>query len=394
MRKIKLPVLCVKQPIGDFFTASIAARDLVEISYSDVRRLAQDERDIERYLGIQRPLNKKRVKQIREYIHGDDASFPTAVIVAVDEECAEFEEGERNTGFLTLKEIGSEPGEEGSVPWGKIAKVIDGQHRIAGFLDESTLEFSYDRDFDINVSIFVGADISEQANVFATVNLAQTKVSTSLVYDLTELAKTRSPQKTCHNVAVTLDKERTSPLYKRIKRLGTATPGRTKEPLTQAAFVESLVKFISVNPARDRNDLLAGKRIPKATDAELRKCPFRNMFLDDREVDITEILYNYFEAVAKKWPVAWRDKDRVGNLLPRSNAFKAFMEYLREDLYPKVTDGQYGRIPTSEDFFVALSHIDATDNDFTKRNFAPGGGGQALFLKLLKGTVSVYDLLE
>lgn len=394
MRTIKLPVLCVKQPIGDFYTASMSARDLVDMSYSDVRRLVQDERDFERYLGIQRPLSKSRVKKIREYIHGDDASFPTAVIVAVEEKSAEFEAGDRNTGVLTLR--GHEfPGEaEDSVPWDRIAKVIDGQHRIAGFLDEKTLEYSFDREFDINVSIFVGADVSEQANIFATVNLAQTKVNTSLVYDLTELAKTRSPQKTCHNVAVTLDKEPSSPLYKRIKRLGTATPNRTKEPLTQAAFVESLLKFISPNPARDRNDLLSGKKIARANPAELEKFPFRNLFLDDREVDITEIVYNYFKAVERKWPTAWREKDRVGNLLPRSNAFKALMEYLRDDLYKKITNGNYGKIPSVEDFYAGLAHVDATDGDFTKRNFAPGGGGQALFLKMLKGDVSIFELLE
>ncbi|MFN9470232.1 DGQHR domain-containing protein [Acidovorax sp.] len=394
MRTIRLPVLSLKQPIGEFFSASISARDLVEISYSDVRRLADEERDFERYLGIQRPLTKKRVKEIREYIHSDDASFPTAVILAVEERCAEFEEGDRNTGFLTLR--GSELGDtdEESSPWGKSAKVIDGQHRIAGFLDESTKEYSFHREFDINVSIFVGADVSEQANIFATVNLAQTKVNTSLVYDLTELAKTRSPQKTCHNVAVALDKEKSSPLYRRIKRLGTATPGRTKEPLTQAAFVESLVKFISTNPSKDRNELLSGKKLSKAGATDLKKCPFRNLFIEEKEVDITEIIYNYFRAIERKWPTAWKDKDRVGNLLPRSNAFKALMEYLREDLYPQLAGGIYGRIPTSDEFFRALAHVDATDSDFTKRNFAPGGGGQAQFLKLLRGKISIYDLLE
>jgi hypothetical protein len=39
------------------------------------------------------------------------------------------------------------------------------------------------------------------------------------VYDLTELAKTRSPHKTCHDVAVVLDNESSSPFYQRIKRL-------------------------------------------------------------------------------------------------------------------------------------------------------------------------------
>lgn len=108
--------------------------------------------------------------------------------------------------------------------------------------------------------IFIGADVAEQANIFATVNLAQTKVNKSLVYDLTELAKTQSPHKSCHNVAVVIDREESSPLFRRIKRLGTATPGRKHEPLTQAAFVESLVKFISGDPTQDRMIYLMEER--------------------------------------------------------------------------------------------------------------------------------------
>lgn len=393
--KIRLPVLLVRQPIGDFFIASIRAQDLIDLSFSDVRRLVQDERDLERYLGIQRPLSNKRVKEIREYIEGDDATFPTAVILAVDEKCAEFEATGPNSGFLTLKEFEPELASDEAVPFDRIAKVIDGQHRIAAFMDDQKeWKFGYGKNFDINVSIFIGADVSEQANIFATVNLAQTKVSKNLVYDLTELAKTPSPHKTCHNVAVALDRQKLSPFYKRIKRLGTATPGRSKEPLTQASFVESLVKFISVNPGKDRNALLSGTKIERASIAELQKCPFRNLFLDGKEVDITEIVYNYFKAIEQKWPRSWGEPDRVGNLLPRSNAFKAFMIYLREDIYPALVQDDFGAIPTIEKFRASLSHIEATDIDFTKRNFAPGSGGQSTFLKMLRGQINLYDMLE
>lgn len=396
-KELKLTVLKVRQPIGEFYIASIKAQDLVDISFSDVRRLAEDQRDLEKYLGIQRPVSPKRIREIKEYIEGEDSTFPTAVILAVDEKCAEYGELQNGIGTLVLKEYRSDFSSEfDSIPYSRIAKVIDGQHRIAAFMDEgNNWSFDYDeRDFDINVAIFIGADVSEQANIFATVNLAQTKVNRSLVYDLTELAKTSSPHKTCHNVAVALDKELSSPFYRRIKRLGTATPGRRKEPLTQASFVESLVKFISPNPAKDRNDLLSGKKIKRAIGAELQKFPFRNLFLDGKEVDITEIIYNYFKAVENKWPVSWRETDRVGNLLPRSNAFKAFMIYLREDAYPALAQDNYGVIPSVNDFSKKLEHIQWKDEDFTTRDFAPGSGGQAAFLKMLRGEISLDDMLD
>jgi DGQHR domain-containing protein len=397
-KNLTLAALKVSQPIGEFFIASIDARDLVEISFSDVRRLVQDQRDLEKYLGIQRPVSPKRIKEIKQYIEADDATFPTSVILAVDESCAEYDEKGRGFGLLTLTPYAGDPdsGEE-AIPMTRIAKVIDGQHRIAAFMDENrgwTFDFP-DKVFEINVAIFIGADVAEQANIFATVNLAQTKVNRSLVYDLTELAQTRSPHKTCHNVAVALDREKSSPLYHRIKRLGTATPGRKKEPLTQASFVEALLPFISLNPVADRNLLLAGKKIKPASAMDLEKTPFRNLFLSGREVDITEILYNYFRAIQKRWPESWGAVDRVGNLLPRSNAFKAFMVYLREDVYPSIVSArEYGRVPTSAEFAKAFRHIELTDRDFTTKNFAPGSGGQSTFLKMLRGEISLEDMLE
>jgi DGQHR domain-containing protein len=394
---LKIPVLKVEQPIGTFFVAGIRARDLVEISYSDVRRLAEDQRDLEKYLGIQRPVSKRRINEIKKYIDGDDSTFPTAVVLAVDEKCVVLEKVTDEFYYLSLSAYYPEEGvDEDPIPKGKIAKVIDGQHRIAAFMDESD-NWTFDdetRIFDINVSIFVGADVAEQANIFATVNLAQTKVNRSLVYDLTELAKTDSPFKTCHNVAVVLDGEPTSPFFERIKRLGTATPGRKREPLTQAAFVESLVRFISADPVVDRNMLIEGKRPRRADHAELLNRPFRNLFLDGKDLDVAEILYNYFEAVKSKWPNSWERLDVTGNLLPKSNSFKALMKYLKEDVYLTIVGDDIGRIPSKEEFLPFFDGIELKDEDFTARNFVPGSGGQAMFLKLLRGQVNLEDIVE
>ena len=394
---LKLPVLKVDQPIGVFFIASMKAKDLVSISYSDVRRLAKDRRDLEKYLGIQRPVSPSRIKQIKRYIEGPDATFPTSVILSVDEKCAELEEIDDGLGYLTLQPfLSDDEGVEASIDTKKIAKVIDGQHRIAAFMDEKE-NWTFDddtRNFDINVAIFVGADVAEQANVFATVNLQQTKVNKSLVYDLTELAKTPSPFKTCHNVAVVLDAEKSSPFHERIKRLGTATPGRKKEPLTQQSFVESLVKFVSADPVADRNQLLEGRRLKKADLNTLKERPFRNLFIDGNELDIAEILFNFFDAVREKWPNSWEAINVTGNLLPRSNAFQALMRYLKDDVYLSLVGDDIGRIPSKQEFMPFFDNIDLRDEACTARNFGPGRGGQSTFLKLLRGQLTLDEIVE
>ena len=393
-RSLTLKVIKVKQPIGDFYIASVPARDLVDISYVDIRRIKTVQRDVERYLGVQRPLSPARVKKIKQYITASDATFPTAVILAVDERCVEYD---AEAGHLMLSEyVPEEDSEDTEISYNRIAKVLDGQHRISGFIDENgNYEFEFDdRDFDLNVAIFVGADISEQANIFATVNLAQTKVNRSLVYDLTELARSRSPYKTCHEIAVALDSFENGPFYKRIKRLGVATPGRKFEPLTQASFVESLVRFISADPRQDRDDLLEGRKLKYPDSSILSKHPFRGMFIRERDIDITEIIHNYFSAIREKWPRSWEAIDKKGNLLPRSNAFKAFMRYLKDDVYLNIAGSDIGRIPEINEFAPYLRNMSLTDEDFTTRNFAPGSGGQSTFLKLLRGQITAKELLE
>jgi len=394
--EIRLEVLRVSQPIGDFFISSIQAKDLVEISYSDVRRLASEERDIEKYMGVQRPIDKRRIKQIKKYIEGSDATFPTAVIVAIDEKCAEFISNDNGRfGTLVLRPYFNVDNLEENIPIDRIAKVLDGQHRIAAFLNEDqNWTFDFDmKPFDINLSIFIGADLSEQANIFATVNLAQTKVNKSLAYDLTELANSKSPYKTCHNVAVALDSLTSSPLYKRIKRLGTATEGRQYEPLTQAAFVEALVHFISSDPVTDRNRLLDGYKLKYVNGQELRKTPFRNLFIDDNEGVIAGVLYNWFTAIRLKWPNSWDALEKTGNLLPKSNAFKAFMKYLRVDILPHFILNDQLIIPEIINLQKYLDNANISDRDFTIQNFAPGSGGESKFLQLLRGKISMEDLI-
>lgn len=282
-----------------------------------------------------------------------------------------------------------------AIEFGRIARILDGQHRIAGFLDDDenyALDFMQDRNFDMSVSIFIGADIPEQANIFATVNLMQTKVNRSLVYDLKGLSKSRSPQKSCHAIAVALDQSEDSPFSKRIKRLGVVTPGRVSETLTQAAFVEALVVFISANPLDDRNRQLEGHKPKLGGDEVLTKHPFRKFYLDEDDVAITEILYNYFDAVRSKWPSAWNSVTAKGNLLPRSNAFKALMRYLLKDVYNVAKTKN--AIPTRDEFLKFFDHVALEDSDFTSKKFVPGSGGEAMLYRVLSGKIPASELIE
>ena len=366
---LKLQCVRVQQPMGDFYVASIDSAELIQITYSDVRRLYGD-REMDTYLGIQREVNLKRVKEIGKYVNTFDACFPTAVILAIPGACAVFDEV---TSTLTLNAVVD--GEE-KIDRTQIARVLDGQHRIEGL---THLEPGHPT-FEVNVSIFIDMDIEDQAYLFSVVNLAQTKVSKSLVYDLYEYSRSRSPQKTCHGIAIALNRTSSSPLHRRIKRLGVATQGVFTETITQATFVESLLPYMTIDATRDRDTFLRGKKPIYASAHELQRVIFRNMFLDERDADIADILFNYFKAVKERWPSAWT-RGGNGAVLNRTNGFKALMRLLRP-MYLRVADP--GQIVDKDAFAAEFAKSNLSDDDFTVDRYKPGTSGETALYHELK----------
>ncbi len=371
-QEFSFPCLRVSQPIGDFYIASMPSKILCDITYFDVRRIMSEEREFESYLGIQRPVEKKRVAALQKYVLTEDATFPTSIIIAVSGDCARYDEA---SSTLTLSNLVDVAEDQNPIYVPNIAKVLDGQHRIEG------LKASPEGRFSVNVSIFVDVDIATQAQIFSTVNLEQTKVNKSIVYDLFALATHRSPQKTSHLIAVALDKERDSPFYQRIKRLGATTRNRFNETLTQATFVEALLPYISENPKDDRNLYLKNLK-PAQLDADkLQKIPFGNLFIAERDFEITDVLWNYFGAVRERWPTAW-NATGTGYMLNRTNGFRALMRFLRPT-YLRLTAP--GGVPTMEQFLGEFQKIGIDDQDFVIDVFKPGTGGEsALYHALLQ----------
>jgi DGQHR domain-containing protein len=311
-------------------------------------------------LGIQRPLHPQRVADLQKYVNFSDATFPTAIILAIDDEYASYDSEKMLLSVRNYREGEDRP----STNIRKIARVIDGQHRIAGL-------FSFTgATFNVPVTVFVGSDISDQAYVFATVNL---EVSRSLTYDLFALAKTRSPQRACHNIAVALDCDAQSPFYKRIKRLGVAKPGRFGERLTQAQFVENLLPYISKDPKQDRDKLLNGKELEKIDMKGARRLIYRNMFIDGHDLDIAQIIFNYFTAVQRRWPEGWNATDQ-GLILNRTNGFRALMKVLRP-LSLKL--GLPGQINSTEMFLREFRTVPVDYDHFNTNNYPPGSSGES-----------------
>jgi DGQHR domain-containing protein len=352
---IEIRCIELKQPIGPFYIGSINADDLVEIAYSDIRRL-----EIEEYLGIQRPLSNKRVDELGNYVNIIDATFPTSIILALSSDDVEYD---YTTLTMQIK--------KGS----NIAKIIDGQHRIAGLESFS----GKGSDFQANVTIFIDMDIEDQAMVFTTINLKQEKVSKSLAYDLYEYTQSRSPQKTAHNIAKLLNGDETSPFYGKIKILGKAA-SQGHQTLNQATFVENLLKYISKDPNRDKDILNRKKKLSIISREETYSLLYRNMFVRNDDASIALVLDNYFTAVAERWGFAWNNTKR-NYILNKTIGFVALMRFLKT-----ITSelDKPGEVIKKGEFSKILKDIKLKDEDFVTDNYSGTKGITLLYNEFLE----------
>jgi DGQHR domain-containing protein len=372
-QQVPVKVLVVKQPIGEMYVAAMPHKTIVKIAKFDVRRILRERRDVETYLGIQRPLDKRRVEELQKYVKFKDAAFPSSIIVAIDDDYVDFDE---ETSTLVIRNF-REGDDQPSIALSDVAKVLDGQHRIAG------LEALDDEAFEVPVSIFVGMDLADQAYVFSTVNLEQTKVSRSLAYDHFSLARTESPQKLGHKIAVRLDRDEKSPFYQRIKRLGVATPGRGREFITQATFVEAVLDLISRDPKADRDMILKGRKPLPYQGKDKERFVFRDFFLEDKNLELTAIIFNYFNAVRERWPVAWVTGEK-GAVLSKTSGFRALMRFLR-DIY--LLEKPVGNTLTQGLFLEYFRKVEVDDSYFNTNNFKPGSSGESDMIRLFRSTL-------
>lgn len=338
-------VLELSQPLGSFYVGCVAAKDLVKIAAADARRLV--DREVETYTGIQRNLSPVRQQQIKQYIGTFDATFPNTFIITVGSNDVKLHGND-------LLEVRAES---------KVAKIIDGQHRLSGFT-----ALNWDN-FDLIVSIFLDLPIEDQAMVFATINLKQTKVNASLVYDLFEETRFRSPEKTCHNIFKSVNQEVGSPFYHQIRPLGKATE-EYQGKLTQATFVKRLLSHVCKNPEVIRDMFKRGEK-PLPDDEKNEGCIFWQFFCEDKDFAILKVILNYFKAVEAVFPDDWASE---ASPLSRTIGYSALMRLL-DPLFRK---GLAQSPPTLEtSFFESEFSKSRSLAPFTFEKYSSSGGGES-----------------
>jgi len=294
---VRFPVMRVTQPIGEFFLSVVPAETLLGVVTIKRRKLADIDNE-----GVQRQLSPKRIKEIALYTTDPDATFPTPIIVACKEDQVRIDNGEIE--FDSNQVIG---------------EVIDGQHRVEGLQLARVASADKVRDFNLPVVFMLELEPYEKAYVFSTINSKQTPVPRSLIYDLFDLSETRSPFKTGHEVARTLNASPSGPFYQGLKMLGKRN--LPTEYLTQGSFVTHLVKRISKKPQPDE---IAVKNGVTLEDDE--SLPFRYYWISNRDEVIVKILENYFGAISEEFSEEWNHPSAQTYILRKTVGFVGLLE--------------------------------------------------------------------
>lgn len=376
---VRIAVSKVSQPIGEFYVGCVESRVLRSMAYVEIR--AFHEGTQKKIAGIQRERNEGRINEIKRYVNLEYATFPTSVIIAVPPDCVELEpycvdRKEDATVFnMVLRPFGKS-GDEDYIPLEKMAFIIDGQHRVAG------LEGLMDgKNFDVNLSVFVGASDADKAEIFARVNQAQTKVNPSLVVDLASYYDERGPVKFAHEIILAMNHDEKGPLFDKVKRLGKAEPGKGRiQTLAQATVVEPLVDYITPDAEGDRNKKYKGIFGPKRPLTAWQRHIFQPFYDDDNDGAVFLCLTNYFNAVKARWPNSWDDAP-AGSVLNRTTGYSALMKFLRPVYLSRC---EKGGILTRQACDEIFRGINIDDQELTRETFFPGSSGiSSLYKRLL-----------
>lgn len=370
----KFPCITVEQPIGTFFVCAIPSSQILPLLAVERHGLSPEEK-----LKVQRSLDIRRRKEIADYAWQPDATFPTSVtlsasseyvhilegsselVIGVEIEDSSDHGGEGNTNILEIQD-GAQSRFFGEIPEGQaIAVIIDGQHRIEGLrLAGADSEESELSGFSIPFVFMFDLSPEDMAKIFVTINSTQRKVDKSLISDLFGLSSRRSPQRTCHLIAVALNGAEKGPFSNGLKMLGRRVSGT--ELLSQGSFCKYLLRLISRKPEEDERKLYNGQSL-----SEDERAPLRHYFLTNRDEMILRIVENYFTAISRHYSTAWY-KEPDKHLLRKTVGFSALIQLLIK-IAPVALEVQDASLPAFMRVFAEM-HKTLPDSEFGNGKFS------------------------
>jgi len=370
---VVLPCSKVEQPIGTFYSSSLPWRIIKEVAYSFPRIFTgYDEAGGEVYVGIQREISPERKKDIRKYVQGIDATFPTAVILNIPAEKVLtvpvsntfllnldiYDKTGVDKDFKSLFDNRIQVEQEQVVlvfPYKSgIAQIIDGQHRMSGLEDKPE-----DFIFDLPVTFFVDQALPDQAEIFSIINGKQTRVTPSLVFDLFGISTARGPYTVARDTVKALNENEESPLRSSIRILGKSSENYTGF-VTQSTISKIIIDLICGNARQADDDT---RRLKKGEDVTfpilniMEQPVLRSYFAAKKDEIIYKVILNFFLAVRNVYSTEWNKKESV---LKKTVGFTALTKLMKILIKKGIEEKTL-----SQEFFIkqlnAAGNIDFSD---------------------------------
>ena len=177
--------------------------------------------------GFQRLLNKKRAKDIANYLDNEKGTIPSAIILSAQANAAlRYDETKRKLSFEVAQES---------------LLVIDGQHRLYGLIEAT-------KDYDVPVTIFSNLTTTNEVKLFIDINTTQKGVPTALILDIKGQAGTE-----------TKIEERKRELFDRMNRdsvlAGYLLPNESKAgKISRTVFYSATDSVFGGGPVSDLSD--------------------------------------------------------------------------------------------------------------------------------------------
>jgi DNA phosphorothioation-associated DGQHR protein 1 len=386
MYPIHVPAIRIEQPLGEFYVTSLPARCLLETTYSEPLRVELSEKSAVGFglIGGQREEKEVRLKQIGQFINTVEAAFPNSIILGANY-CQDgtLEEQESKRWMVNPKASGK--CFELVIPTNdKLARIIDGQHRLDGF------QFARPEraDMDLLCAVYLDLPLPYQAYLFATINFNQKKVDRSLAYQLfafnveEEPPECWSPDKLAVFLSRKLGVDEKSPLRGHIVvaaqndeiLLNIAEGGSWK--VSTATIVDGILRLYSAKPQADR-DLMHQRALEEGRNRSVLRndgTPFRSLYLTTNDAAIYKALLNFFKAIEN---TLWKNANER-SYIRKTVGIQALFDTMRV-IEKDFDEGKNISQPFFEKYLAPSSNI-----DFSDRFFQASGIGRTHIAKVLQ----------
>lgn len=218
-------VSLVRQGEHRFYSLTLPSELLAETCFV----IAREEDPVK---GFQRELDEKRAREIAAYIDSGLGTIPSAIILSAQPDAElEYDSSRKGLSFKPIR---------------KAFLIIDGQHRVFGFM-------LAEKAFRVPVIIYAGLSRRDETRLFIDINSKQKGVRAELLLDIKKLAEYEKDEEALlREIFDTFMQESSSALYSKL-----SPSSKAAGKISRSVFNSALKPLVRVFGEKSQGELYA-----------------------------------------------------------------------------------------------------------------------------------------